>query len=479
MDFHMLRRQGLSIRKIAAVSGVSRNAVRRALRSSIPPNGKRQRFQDVKLASYYEQIAMWLRDPVKSHWTGARMLDELQDLGYNGGRTILMDYLRRVRPKRVAQAEARFYVKPGQQLQVDWAEMGPVPIADIMTKVYVFVAILAWSRTLFVRFTTDMQLLTWLDCHRRAFEFLGGVPSEVLIDNLKTGVDSRAGGTIRWNVKYKELAVAYGFVPMAHVPMRPKTKGRVERIVSYTRGRFFVGRDVLSLERLNEDAMNWLERRANRRVHRVTTQRPCDRLTIERPLLMPLVQYDVMLEQNRIADPYGLVSCDGVRYSVPSQYARKPVVMQQRPDGLTFMVDREPIARHAWAKPGIRLVQLPEHLPPKPHPRHERFVGLGDRVAESFGELGRRYVEAVEARAPHAPLAILREVCEREAEFGRPIVAAAIESLLQFKVIKRGTLSRLCYRFGAIPKLQVTPTCGFPDVAVERRDLAVYDGPAA
>jgi len=182
MDIHMLRRQGLSIRKVAAFCGISRNAVRRALRSSTPPNGKRERSQGDKLAPYYEHIASWLRDPVKSQWTGARMLDELQDIGYEGGRTVLLDHLRRVRPKPAAQAEARFYVKPGQQVQIDWADMGAVLINDVMTKVYVFVAILSWSRTLFVHFTTDMQLLTWLDCHRRAFEFFGGVPREVLID---------------------------------------------------------------------------------------------------------------------------------------------------------------------------------------------------------------------------------------------------------------------------------------------------------
>src|SRR5450631_850213 len=109
MDFHMQRRQGLSIRKIAAL-----NAVRRALRSLTPPDGRRQRSQGDKLAPFHEQIATRLRDPVKSHWTGARILDELEDRGYEGGRTVLMDYLRRVRPKPTAQAEARFYVKPGQ-----------------------------------------------------------------------------------------------------------------------------------------------------------------------------------------------------------------------------------------------------------------------------------------------------------------------------------------------------------------------------
>lgn len=477
--FSYFAQQGLSIRKIAALRGVSRNAVRRALRSATPPTGKRRRSQGTKLAPFHNQISAWMSDTVKSNWTGARILDELHDLGYDGSRTVLMDHLRQIRPKPKAHAEARFYVRPGQQAQIDWAEMGAVPIDGVMTKVYAFVAILAWSRTLFVRFTTNMQLLTWLDCHRRAFEFFGGVPHEVLIDNLKTGVESRAGGTVRWHPKYQELAVAYGFVPIAHFPMRPKTKGRVERIVSFTRSRFFVGRNVVDLGQLNADAVVWLDARANRRVHRVTAERPCDRLTTERASLLPLAQYDVVLEENRVADAYALVSCEGVRYSIPSHCARQTVVMQKRPEGLAFLVDGAVIARHAWAKAGIRLIQSPEHLPPKPRPRHERFVELGDRVAETFGELGRRYVAEIERRAPHAPLALLREIFDREAEFGRPIVAASLESLLQFNVVKRGTLSRLCYRFGAVPKLSFALTAAFPDVEVEQRSLSAYDEPAA
>ena len=479
MDFHMLRRQGLSIRKIAALRGVSRNAVRRALRSQAAPTGKRRRPQGTKLEPFHPQIAAWLRDPIKSQWTGARMLDELQDRGYEGGRTVLTEYLRAIRPKPTAMAEARFHVTPGQQAQIDWAEMGPVPIGGVMTKVYVFVAILAWSRTLFVRFTTDMRLLTWLDCHRRAFEFFGGVPHEVLFDNLKTGVESRAGGTIRWHPAYAALAVGCGFVPMAHFPMRPKTKGRVERIVRFARERFFIGRELTYLDSFNLEAVEWLDKRANRRVHRMTATRPCDRLEVERAALLPLVDYDVVLEEARVADAYALVSCDGVRYSVPPNHARKPLIMQRRPDGLSFVVDGTVVRRHPYAKPGIRLVQAHEDLPPKPQPRHERFVQLGDRVAENFGELGRCYAAEIERRAPHAPLALLREVLEREAEFGRPIVAAIMETLLQFEVVRLGTLSRMCHRFAIVPNMKLPSGQLIPEIDVEKRELSIYDEAAA
>ncbi len=471
----MLHRQGLSIRKIAALRGVSRNAVRRALRSSAPPTGKRLRAKGVQLDPYVSQINAWLRDEVKSRWTVERMFDELQEHGYHGGRTVLKEYVRAHRPHRPPTGEARFFVKPGQQLQVDWAEMGAVHIGGVHRKLYAFVAIMAWSRALFVYFTTDMQLLTWLDCHRCAFAFFGGVPSEVLIDNLKTGVLSPAGGTVRFHPSYEALAVGYGFRPIAHFPMRPKTKGRVERVVRFARERFFAGREVVDLEQFNAEAMRWLQERANRRVHRMTRERPCDRFTVERQSLQPLRAYDIVLESTRVADAYGPVSFNGVRYSVPAEHARRVVALQCRPEGITFLIDGEIIAQHGFPAYGIRLVQDARHLPPPPKPRHERFAQLGEAIVDRFGERGRRYVEEVERRAPHAPIALLREVLARNEEYDRAVVAAAIESLVQFSIVKRGTLSTLCHRFGGLPKVQTPGATSLPHVDVEQRRLSVYD----
>lgn len=354
-------------------------------------------------------------------------------------------------------------------------ELGSVNVAGVARKLYVFVAVMSWSRNLFVRFTFDMKLLTWLDAHRAAFTFFGGVPEEVLIDNLKTGVVARAGKNARFHPKYEELAVAFGFRPIAHFPLRPKTKGRVERMVRFVRERFFVGREVTNLDGLNAEAIVWLGERANRRVHRITREKPEDRFVVERERLRPLVDYDLMLEESRVSDPYALVSVDGVRYSIPAKFARRKLTVMRRPERLTFVVDGVIVADHHYAAPGVRLVQDKSHLPPRVAPRHERFANLGERVVECFGELGRRYVERVEATAPHAPLAILGEVLDRESEFGRTIVTAALEDLVQFQVVKRGALSRLCYRRGSPSNVPMAATSVVPTVTVSQRPLAVYD----
>jgi hypothetical protein len=338
---------------------------------------------------------------------------------------------------------------------------------------------MAWSRQLFVRFTTDMKLLTWLDCHRRAFEFFGGVPCEVLIDNLKTGVLSRAGATVRWHPAYEAMAVGVGFQPIAHFPMRPKTKGRVERIVRFARQRFFVGREVGELERFNDEAVEWLHRRANTRIHRVTRERPCDRFVTERRALKSLREYDIVLEETRVADSYALVSVDGVRYSVPASFARRTITLQRRATTLTFLVKGERIAEHRYAGPGRRLMQDPAHLPPPVQPRHERFTALSDAVVERVGLLGRRYADLIEKTAPHAPLALLQEVLDREKEYGADLVTGILESLVTLRIVKRGAFSKLCHRVGRTPRLEVATSIPIPQIEVERRALASYDEAAA
>lgn len=475
MDFHTLRMQGLSIRKIAAFRDVSRNAVRRALRGPQPgPVAKRNRPKGLKLTPFTDTIATWLADPIKSQWTGERIFDELQLLGYSGGRTTLKDHLLPLRRRPRPPAEQRFYVRPGQQMQVDWGELGVVDVGVHRVKLYVFVAVMAWSRALFVRFTSDMQMITWLDCHRRAFEFFGGVPNEVLVDNLKTAVASRAGETVVWNHKYAEFAVAHQFIPKACWPARPKTKGRVERMVRFVRERFFVGRTIHDVAGLNVEAEQWLHERANQRIHRSTAEVPQAGLACEQALLKALPDYDLVVEEPRVADAYGLVRYRGVRYSVPETIARLPVVLQLRRDGIIIAAGGKIVARHNYAPIGVYLMQDSAHLPKRIPPRHEKFAQLGQHVVREFGELGQRYVNLVEKRAPHAPLAVLREVLDRHDDFGREVVAPILRQLVDAGVAKHHLLSKLCYRRRRVPRLRPRSR-PIPIIAVEQRSLSVYD----
>ncbi len=111
---------------------------------------------------------------------------EIRDQGYRGGMTILRAFIRSLSVPQEQEPAVRFETEPGRQMQVDWGTMrnGRSPL-------HVFVAVLGYSRMLYIEFTDNMRYDTLETCHRNAFRFFGGVPREVLYDNMKTVVLQR------------------------------------------------------------------------------------------------------------------------------------------------------------------------------------------------------------------------------------------------------------------------------------------------
>ncbi|EOU6317542.1 IS21-like element IS100 family transposase, partial [Escherichia coli] len=111
---------------------------------------------------------------------------EIRDQGYRGGMTILRGFIRSLSVPQEQEPAVRFETEPGRQMQVDWGTMrnGRSPL-------HVFVAVLGYSRMLYIEFTDNMRYDTLETCHRNAFRFFGGVPREVLYDNMKTVVLQR------------------------------------------------------------------------------------------------------------------------------------------------------------------------------------------------------------------------------------------------------------------------------------------------
>src|SRR5690606_1144811 len=88
---------------------------------------------------------------------------------------------------------------PGEQAQVDWGYCGKINIDGCEVKLYVFAFTLSWSRVRYAEFVTSLNMATFFGCMHRAFEYIGGVPSEILFDNAKTVVSERVGGIVRFN----------------------------------------------------------------------------------------------------------------------------------------------------------------------------------------------------------------------------------------------------------------------------------------
>jgi transposase len=294
LEIRLLHRHGKGVREIARETGLSRNTVRRYLRDEGAVRYKPRPRRATKLDPFRAYVAQRLAAAAPEVIPASVLLTELRERGYAGGYTMLKAFVASLRPAPVAEPVIRFETAPGEQMQVDWAV-----IRRGADRLSVFVATLGWSRAAYVEFVTDERVETLITAHENAFLAFGGVPREVLYDNMRTVVAERNGygrGQHRFHPGFLDYARHCGFRPRLCQPHRAQTKGKVERFIRYLRGSFYVplasrlAQDGLVVDReaANVAAARWLREVANRRVHGTTGEVPAERLSLERAHLQPV-----------------------------------------------------------------------------------------------------------------------------------------------------------------------------------------------
>ena len=204
--------------------------------------------------------------------SGVRLLDEIRAAGYTGGYGRLKVYLRSVRPQKPKETIRRFETAPGHQAQVDFAR-----IAFSWGVRYALMVVLGYSRLLWLRFYRRQDMRTLFTGLEEAFGFFGGVPTELLFDQMKAVItrDLRLqGGQLVHNLEFLRFANHWGFTARACRPYRAQTKGKVERPIHYLRDNFIYGREFLGDGDLDAQSLHWLTHTANVRVHQTIKEQP-------------------------------------------------------------------------------------------------------------------------------------------------------------------------------------------------------------
>lgn len=356
------KERGVYLKDIAAGLGVHPRTVRRALARGGAPTRRRPGARKSKLDPFKGEVDRLLGEGV---WNGVVILREIQEKGYEGGSTILGDYIRPKRPLQRCRATVRFETPPGQQLQHDLGEIW-TQVAGKRTKVYFPVNTLGYSRRFHFWGTDSKDAEHVYEGLIRAVEHFGGVTREVLVDNDKsTVIEHRIGERVRFNLRFVDLAGHYGFTPHACRPYRARTKGKDERMVGYIKHNFFQRyRSFESLAHLNQLAERWLAEEADPRFHGTVREVVADRFAREKPHLGPLpaVRYDTSYRETRWASWDGYLEARGNRYSIPDELRGCLVAVRITLDGLlrVFHQDRLVVehrlrpAREGW-------VTVPEH----------------------------------------------------------------------------------------------------------------------
>lgn len=357
-----LYRTGLSVSEIARLTGHDRKTIRAIIHGPLNPTPSARKPKASKLDPFVPYLEKRIAEGVLN---AAKLLTEIKAQGYPGGKSLVKGFVQPFREARQPQATVRFETEPGEQAQVDWGHFGFIEHAERRRRLYAFVMTLGWSRAMYVEFTVSADAAWWLRCHLHAFQYFGGVPQEVLHDNLKTAVlDRSAEGMIHWNPRYLDFAAYYGFRPRACQPYRAQTKGKVESGIKYVRGNFWLGLRFIDLPDLNRQVRAWLDLTANMRVHGTTGEIPFERLALEHlQSLSGKPSYDTSVLTFRRSTKDCFVSYAGNYYSVPSAYARKALQLKETEDGqlLILNAQAELLTQHALLPGRNRRQAVPAH----------------------------------------------------------------------------------------------------------------------
>ena len=365
-DLIELKRQGLSIQAISAMTGFDRKTVRKyLLRPEETPTYGPRPSPPSKLDRFKPYLEERLRAGV---WNAVVLLRELRAQGYTGGYTILKDWLQPQRASAHVVAVRRFETPAGRQAQVDWGHLGTLEVEGGERKLWGFAFTLGHSRAMMACAALNQKLGTLLRMHEEAFRQLGGVPREILYDRMRTvwqEIDER--GEVVWNPVFLDFSRYWGFTPRLCRPYRAQTKGKVESGVKYVRRNFLcslLGREPGCLEDFNAELRRWVWEVANQRVHGTTHALVSAQWEVDRVALQPLggrPPYPCADEELRKVARDAFVAWRGSRYSVPWAYAGKEVWVRERQGDVEVRYGAYQIARHAPAAQKHLIVRKPEH----------------------------------------------------------------------------------------------------------------------
>ncbi len=319
-----------------------------------------------KCQNHEEQIKTWFEEGVRLTTIHRALCDNFGFVGsYSSVRRLAQRLGYHEKP-----VSCVLHFDPGEAAQVDFGK-GP-DIKDVFTgvvhKTWIFVMTLCFSRHMYAEIVLDQKTATWLSCHRRAFEFFGGIPRKIIIDNAKCAITKACYHDPEVQRSYGELAEGYGFIISPCPPRDPKKKGRVESGVKYVKGNFIPLRTFRSIADSNQQLLSWNMETAGNRIHGTTRQKP---LTLfaesDKPFLKSLPDVPVELSVWCGVKVHGNchVQFEKCYYSAPYKLAHKKLWLKATDNIVKLYDDLSLVATHPRLRKPGSYSTIDEHMPPE------------------------------------------------------------------------------------------------------------------
>jgi transposase len=470
--------RGLSFAQIARELAIDPETVAKYVRAECwrPRRAAKRRS---KLDPFKTLISGWLE---RYPYSTTQIFQRLREgHGYEGGLSVLKQYVQKVRPVR-HPAFLTLAFAPGECAQVDWGCGGSIQLGATRRRLSFFVMVLAFSRMIYLEFTCGEALEHFLACHQNALEYIGGVTSRILIDNLKTGVLSHPiGEKATFHPRYLDFAAHYGFSPTACNVRKAHEKGRVENAVGYVKKNFLAGLELPdSLGALNTAARQWMDSIANVRIHGETRKRPLDLFAEEkqRLKLLPPLPADTGVVRIVRATNRCRVVVDTNRYSVPALYASRRLNLKLLADRLCLYHAENLIATHPRSYERHRDFENPDHVKELLDQRRRArqahlllgFYALCPRAQEYDRRLEERRLNA---RVHITKIMALADI------YGKDKVVRALEDAFEFEAFSSEYIANILEqreRLSPVPgPLHLTRRADLLEVELGPADLSLYE----
>lgn len=293
-----------------------------------------------------------------------RLSDMLVERGYEGSVRSVRRYVRLVRPAPKSEVFLRVEPLIAEQAQVDWAYVTKLQFTGGTRQLWAFVMVLSYSRAIWAELVIDLSATSLRRSLVRACRYFGGATRQWLFDNPKIVVLERHGDAVRYHPELLALAGQMCVAPKLCGVRKPQQKGKVERAIRYLRDRFFAGRTIRDIDRGNAELLTFLDEIANVRPHpRWPERRVIDVLAEEKTRLLALPD---PLPHTHLAlplpvDKTAFVYFDANKYSVPSTYADKTLLLYADDSSVSFHDNGEEVAHHARCWGRNQRIEAPEH----------------------------------------------------------------------------------------------------------------------
>ena len=333
---------------MARIMGCDPRTVKRYLNGYVPKR-KSKTPKKSKLDVFKETIISKL----EIGCTSMAIFKFIQKDGYTGSYSLVADFVQKHKEEQAKKATIRFETAPGLQAQVDWKEnLKIISKHGEIFEVNIFLIVLGYSRMKFLKLTSDKTQRTLFMCMNEAFKYFGGIPKEILFDNMATVVDRANSriGNVKLNTKFLQYSKDIGFTPITCRIYRPQTKGKVESLARLVDRLKVYNNEFETYEELEKIVKNFMKE-INNEISQGTNMKPSERLKKETKYLMPLPNQDILNTYTTSPKEYkvskeSMITYKGQKYSVPTYLIGKSVSVVETDEYIHIYYTTNLITKH-------------------------------------------------------------------------------------------------------------------------------------